>query len=304
MPIDLPSQCVLCGRNDFRLIYPLERGSIVRCRGCRLLSYHPVPSPEELMAYYEKSYLVGSPSHTELSRAREKKVRYGHRCLEAIERYRPPGTLLDVGSGFGAFLEAATGRGWRAEGLELSSTLFRASTEEFGHRVRHATLDFAGLSDGVYDAVTLWMFLEHTPDPPGTLKTVRRILKGGGILAMTVPNAASLVHAVQGKRWEMIIPPGHLYYYSPRTLRLLLEKAGFRLLLMRTVQEDCDNEFVVIAKHLVRRSGLTRLKHDFDERIDWRLRRLFRSRPFDGMRRLTWRLFLGPEIEAYATPRD
>lgn len=38
--------------------------------------------------------------------------------LEVLDQFAKPGALLDVGSNVGTFLEAATDRGWQAEGIE------------------------------------------------------------------------------------------------------------------------------------------------------------------------------------------
>jgi len=151
-------------------------------------------------------------------------------ALRRIERYRPPpGRLLDVGCGWGFFLTAARQRGWEPAGLEPLA----------GHAIyARATTGAAVLTDVLhddsfptesFDAVTAFQVFEHLPDPAGDLQRLWRFLKPGGILLIEVPNIATWSVALLGKRHRHFVPD-HLTFFSPRTLRALLEKHGFEVL--------------------------------------------------------------------------
>ena len=71
--------------------------------------------------------------------------------------------------------------------------------------------------------------LEHTGDPQAVLRECNRILKPGGILAINVPDNNSWLHKIMGRRWFFYLSV-HLYYFSRKTLRALLNKTGFSLL--------------------------------------------------------------------------
>jgi len=67
-----------------------------------------------------------------------------------------------------------------------------------------------------FDAALLTQVLEHVPDPRAVLREVHRILCPEGALYVTVP----LI-------WELHELPHDYYRYTPQSLRLLLEAAGF-----------------------------------------------------------------------------
>jgi SAM-dependent methyltransferase len=63
--------------------------------------------------------------------------------------------------------------------------------------------------------------VEHLRDPLSVLRTVAAILKPGGIVIISTPNVASFAGRVL-----QIKPEEHLYYFSPGTMTMLLEKTG------------------------------------------------------------------------------
>ena len=88
------------------------------------------------------------------------------------------------------------------------------------------TFEKAPLAANSFDAITLWDVLEHMADPIAVLKKAARLLRPGGILALNVPNIESLIAKLMGSRWPLLLTE-HLYYFSPSSLRLLLERSGF-----------------------------------------------------------------------------
>lgn len=100
------------------------------------------------------------------------------------------GTLLDVGCGEGGFLELARSRGWKAVGFDYDER----KVEEVRRRgiEAHASdwLSFCrSRTEGEFDAVTLFDVLEHVPEPRELARESRRLLKAGGHLVITLPNA-------------------------------------------------------------------------------------------------------------------
>ncbi|MGH7592603.1 MAG: class I SAM-dependent methyltransferase [Gemmatimonadales bacterium] len=144
--------------------------------------------------------------------------------------------LIDVGAAVGTFVERARLAGWDAEGLEPSEWAARYARESLGQPVRTVMLEDAGIEPGSVDAVTLWEVIEHLPDPSSTLRTIRRILRPDGVLALSTPDAGSLVARVLARRWPGWHKiPEHLFYFDRRTLRRMLADAGFQVTQSRYV---------------------------------------------------------------------
>ena len=115
------------------------------------------------------------------------------RRLDIVEKFIEPGTLLDVGCAMGFLLDLARDQGWTVEGVELSEYACLHAVEELHLPVLHGTLHDAEFDGGKFDAVTLFDVIEHFPNPRKEIREVARVLRPGGIFAVTTPDVGSLV---------------------------------------------------------------------------------------------------------------
>jgi SAM-dependent methyltransferase len=147
---------------------------------------------------------------------------------------RPPGRLLDVGCGDGAFLREAAGHGWIVRGTEFSPAgagfARAAGVPVFGGELWEARLP--GES---FDVITCWHVIEHVADPRRLVGEMHRLLRPGGVLVMATPNLndhffrlAYLVARLKRPRlYEVDEREVHLFVYSADTLRQLVTLEGF-----------------------------------------------------------------------------
>jgi hypothetical protein len=66
-------------------------------------------------------------------------------------------------------------------------------------------------------------------DPRETLQQAHRLLKPNGLLVVHTIDIDSIFAQLMGARWPWLMEM-HLYYFSRRTLRAMLEKCGFQVL--------------------------------------------------------------------------
>jgi SAM-dependent methyltransferase len=78
-----------------------------------------------------------------------------------------------------------------------------------------------------YQLVVAGEVLEHVPDADAFLRGCRRLLRPGGRLCVTVPNACSPKIGLRSLAGREVIHPDHRTYYGPRTLARTLRGAGF-----------------------------------------------------------------------------
>jgi 2-polyprenyl-3-methyl-5-hydroxy-6-metoxy-1,4-benzoquinol methylase len=112
--------------------------------------------------------------------------------LDVIDAGVGPGpkTLLDIGSGLGAFLERAAERhpDWSFAAMDIDLE----AVAETQRRVPQATIlggsaDEALFAGESFDVITAWDVFEHVPDLEAAAKSVTHMLKPGGLLVFVVP---------------------------------------------------------------------------------------------------------------------
>jgi 2-polyprenyl-3-methyl-5-hydroxy-6-metoxy-1,4-benzoquinol methylase len=140
--------------------------------------------------------------------------------------------LLDVGCGIGHFVHTATAEGWEAEGIEFAEPAV-AHCRTRGVNARVLDLMSDELKPDTYDLVTAAEVIEHVIAPGAFMARMGELLKPGGILYMTTPNFASLERMLLGAEWSCINPE-HLSYFTPRTLRRSVQRAGLTPQYIRT----------------------------------------------------------------------
>lgn len=136
------------------------------------------------------------------------------------------GRVLDVGCASGAFLVTARACGWVVTGVEPDPKSI-ANAQSLDLDVHQGGLEVFDGKSNVFDVITICHVIEHVHEPLETLVDMYRLLKPGGQLWLETPNIESVGHNYFGRNWRGLEPPRHLAVFSPRSLRMALERAGF-----------------------------------------------------------------------------
>ena len=223
--------CAVCARTDAEGLFEKDGFPIVRCRGCGLVYVNPRLTPAALAALYEGQEI--SPAAYYMRTERQDELSFGRR-LELIERFRPPGTLLDLGCGPGTFSAVARSRGWRPVGLDINPQSVARCIER-GVEAICDVFPSPALADRRFDVVVMNDFIEHMPDPGAALEAARAMLTVDGILFLTTPDIGSLMARLTRARWLHLKPNEHLVYFDRRTIDALLTRTGFRIKHLRAI---------------------------------------------------------------------
>jgi 2-polyprenyl-3-methyl-5-hydroxy-6-metoxy-1,4-benzoquinol methylase len=140
-----------------------------------------------------------------------------------------PGRLLDVGCGGGRFLRRMQKRGWQVAGTDFDEQAARKVSTRYGIETHVGDLPQCGLPAERFDAITLSHAIEHLYDPLATLRECLRLLKPGGLLVMTTPNAHSIGAIEFGANWRGWEAPRHLHLFTVASLAALTRQAGFEI---------------------------------------------------------------------------
>jgi len=141
----------------------------------------------------------------------------------------PEGKLLDVGCGGGRFLRRMERRGWRVEGSDFDKRAASKVTKRYRIKTHVGDLPQCALAADSFDAITMSQAIEHLYDPMATLRECLRLLRPGGLLVMTTPNAHSIGALEFGPFWRGWEPPRHLHLFSVASLQNLTRQAGFEI---------------------------------------------------------------------------
>ena len=219
---------------------------VVRCELCIITHVWPLPSPEALARYYtEEFYQCDKTDY--VARYEEDRVWWEEcvhgpileQCLEELQE--PAAALvnfLEVGAGPGIALDVAKQRfGWQTWAVEPCDALIQSLADR-GHAVVNGTLESAQPHlRPIFHILYLYEVLEHQVNPEDFLLRCWDLLQPGGLIVVTVPNDYSEIQIVARDQLQLppwwLAPPQHLHYFTPKTLQLVLRRAGFSLVDLR-----------------------------------------------------------------------
>jgi len=143
------------------------------------------------------------------------------------------GAALDIGCGDGAVLHRLAAIGFEANGIDLDRKSIQVAHRKFGlDKAVVAALDdyVAGCraSDTHFDIITFFEVLEHQDAPREFLSQVIVLGKPGSLVAGSVPNRNRFLARLDRKLSDGDLPPHHFLWFSPRSLKSLLESMGLR----------------------------------------------------------------------------
>jgi SAM-dependent methyltransferase len=116
------------------------------------------------------------------------------------------------------------------------------------------------LPSASFDAITLWHVLEHVHDLQGYMAQLKNLLKENGRLFIAVPNYTSKDAAIYKEDWAAWDVPRHLYHFSPRSMKTLVEKHGLKIVEYKPMWFDSFYVSMLSSKY---RNGRTNLVASF-----------------------------------------
>jgi SAM-dependent methyltransferase len=251
-----PVACVVCGAACGEPVYRYDgRASITSlahviaaptivyvCESCGHAQTEPL---EDVSAYYDSAYNVHGESDAadDLYAVRDgvRVYRAQHQADVALAKLALPhgAAVLDFGCGKGMSLRRLLDARPDLGGAVFDvSDAYREAWDAFVPPENQAAHAPPPSWTGRFDAVLSFFALEHAADPRGFVRAVRALLRPGGALHLTVPNAR--------RNAGDLIVVDHVNHFTPSSLRRLLANAGFTGV---SIDEDAhDGAYVVDAR--------------------------------------------------------
>jgi SAM-dependent methyltransferase len=244
MKTELVERCYVCDGDTLETVDPAC--NIAQCTACGYVFDNPRPTLEELVKFYSR------PSQYD-SWLEELQIRQQawERRLDQMQATKKSGSLLDVGTGIGQFLDVARNSYSKVYGTEVSSVAVQIAKEKYDLNVFQGTIEDIDWQGRMFDNISLFHVLEHVHNPKALLQKCHSLLSPDGVLVIAVPNEVSSLRA-SARRWLMnaglkerrglgrfglpLIDLGpnngetHLSHFTPQVLDQLLRKTRFSIL--------------------------------------------------------------------------
>ncbi len=229
-----PEICYQCGSRDYKVIASGPIVPVISCSQCGLMRQGP-RNPEQ-KSFSLESCAGGDERYIEqrLEKELTQLVDYV-KVLPKLEEILPAkGKLLEVGCSTGLLLDKIRKAGWNAFGVEPNDWAYKLAEEKHGQNVVNAFFQDAGYANETFDAVVMLHVIEHIPNPVKALAQLNKLVRPGGILVMETPRYDTVwFNFLKGRERSVI--PGHLYYFTRKSLTEMASKAGFELIELDSV---------------------------------------------------------------------
>ena len=231
--------CRICGSIRTKEIDKTHNLSVIFCQECEAYFAHPMPSDEFLRKWYseeEKKKRWNNDLNLAI-KANHEQNRYNYeeyfRIASETLNLDGHGKVLEIDCYSGLFLKKFKDLGYECKGIDLNEGFVRYGKKNYGLDLECGTVFDFKFTEKYFDIIIFHQVLEHLSDPKSFLKEVRRILKDDGYIFLSVPNTGSIIFKLENKflrdfiKHRFIDMPNHLFYFSKKSLKLLLKQTGF-----------------------------------------------------------------------------
>ena len=143
--------------------------------------------------------------------------------------------ILDFGGGAGFFTIKCLKSGFKNTFLFEPSNKLRFIAKNKVDIPKKNIIDkVSKIPDNSLDVIIMLDVIEHLPvsDVDSILLELRKKLKDNGIFAGATPNLNSLNIILHGKNDPVISPPSHSIYFTKKSINCLLNRLGFKKLMI------------------------------------------------------------------------
>ena len=237
--------CNLCGSDQLQCIDP--RINLCKCNSCGYIFDNPRPSFEDIQEYYSRQekydvWLEHLPARENLWKRR----------LEIVNKWKKDGSLLDIGTGIGQFIDIARNDFSKVKGTEISSSAIMIAKQRYDLDIIGGAIEQIELEEK-FDNITLFHVLEHVGNPKLVIDKCWNLLNNKGKLIIAVPNDINSFKAIlkeffrkkglgSDKSTGMMGLPGialdgtvdeiHLSHFTTEVLEKFLENENFKVICM------------------------------------------------------------------------
>lgn len=139
-------------------------------------------------------------------------------------------SICEIGCGKGNNLSKFDSEGFSVFGVE-PDPISRAIAKESFENVFDGTAEELpeDILNEKYDVILMSHVLEHCRDVNTSVSNIKRIISDGGVLVVETPNCSAYGFVNYRGEWPWSDLPRHLNFFTPSSLKSVLDKHGFRI---------------------------------------------------------------------------
>lgn len=200
------------------------------CQSCETAQVIPQPTLAELDEFYRTFHLSDQEGgrYDQIEDRMQADFPVKARLARDVSP-QPDARLVDVGCGKGYFIREANRVGFRAVGIDLSTTGVTHAREQLGVDATAGLIETDAPDEwrNAFDVATFWATIEHVPDPRRTLAAIYRCLKPGGYVLLDTGFAGPKAERILPGHSQWYDAPQHLWVFGEGGLTNILRNAGF-----------------------------------------------------------------------------
>lgn len=239
--------CPMCGNTSLKPYVEVYGFHYVECENCEnLFIKDPLQNIAQLYqndgaeSSFDSAYYSNNVFPVRLEMISKPKANFINETYQNTSKITRNPLWLDIGCGAGELLRAARELGFDILGFESDTKAVQFANNQLGNDiVQEGFLDTnscdLNLLKSIRDSqiISFLNVLEHLESPKETLEFFGKEMKKDSLLVIEVPRHPSLASFVNlvapNQVYRHLIAPLHLNIFSEKSLELVYQKAGFKL---------------------------------------------------------------------------
>jgi len=261
--------CPICSSQKYKVLYeeisleepPLsivKKGEIYKnilCKNCKILWTPKTLSDTEILKSYDIEFNNTIESNIKYDNSRQKELDFIARKINQTVKLSNK-KLLDIGAFYGQFISIAKKYGALVSAADISRNGLKYINENITSDVYQCQyLTELKLQEESFSVITSFETIEHISNPLIELKEIFRLLKKDGMLFIAVPSSGyikfktilsrfllkKLLIKIGSNKNRLLLVHSHFFSFSPKSIKILLNKAGFKSVKIMVLKRKTDN---------------------------------------------------------------
>ncbi len=267
-------KCLICSS---QLLKPIYDNTLLRCENCSFVTANLNIGKLDFNKIYDDSYFKGSEylnyplEKSIIQKNFTKRLKF---ITGKIDK-NDVSNVLEIGCAYGFFGELIKKHFPEIPytGIDISNDAIEYGKKKLGLNLH--SIDYLNFkTNEVFSDIYLWDVIEHLPEPDKVIAKASSELQKNGRLILTTGDIDSFLARLQKKKWRLIHPPTHLFYFSRKTIIKLLEKNNFQVVsisypsILRSLKQSWYSLFLLNKKQNIISKRIFKILPDLNIRIN------------------------------------